>query len=234
VEEELAPLKTPLEGGGIREVAVHGLDGESGEQATIAAGARQNAHTMARTYEAAHKRRADEPGSPGHDRHVAHKRLIAGQVAGWALATPTRSEVLIEPGRFLAHASRKINPAVAVSAPPTPCATGSATRENLSKWLTEMERAAMTLPFDAGPALRDLRRIPMPSDDTSVKVKIVTLAGVLIGKMSKPKNIRTLDALNLKGDFFALTEAATEGDGPGRQCFLAVNKHQVISLEEIP
>jgi hypothetical protein len=97
-----------------------------------------------------------------------------------------------------------------------------------------MERAAMTLPFDAGPALRDLRRIPMPSDDTSVKVKIVTLAGVLIGKMSKPKNIRTLDALNLKGDFFALTEAATEGDGPGRQCFLAVNKHQVISLEEIP
>jgi hypothetical protein len=76
--------------------------------------------------------------------------------------------------------------------------------------------------------------MPMPNDETSVKVKVVTLAGVLIGKMSKPRNIRTLDALNLKGDFFALTEASTEGDGPGRQGFLAVNKHHVISLEEIP
>jgi hypothetical protein len=74
----------------------------------------------------------------------------------------------------------------------------------------------------------------MPNDETSVKVKVVTLAGVLIGKMSKPRNIRTLDALNLKGDFFALTEAATEADGQGRPGFLAVNKHQVISLEEIP
>jgi len=74
----------------------------------------------------------------------------------------------------------------------------------------------------------------MPNDETSVKVRVVTLAGVLIGKMSKPRNIRTLDALNLKGDFFALTEAVTEGDAQGRQGFLAVNKHQVISLEEIP
>jgi len=74
----------------------------------------------------------------------------------------------------------------------------------------------------------------MPTDETSVKVKVVTLAGVLIGRMSKPRNIRTLDALNLKGDFFALTDAATEGEGRGRQGFLAVNKHHVISLEEIP
>ena len=74
----------------------------------------------------------------------------------------------------------------------------------------------------------------MPNEETSVKVKVVTLAGVLIGKMSKPRNIRTLDALNLKGDFFALTDAATEAEGHGRPGFLAVNKHQVISLEEIP
>jgi hypothetical protein len=74
----------------------------------------------------------------------------------------------------------------------------------------------------------------MPIDETSVKVKVVTLAGVLIGRMSKPRNIRTLDALNLKGDFFALSEAGTEGEGPTRSGFLAINKHQVISLEEIP
>ncbi|MBP1779855.1 MAG: hypothetical protein H6Q86_5866 [candidate division NC10 bacterium] len=74
----------------------------------------------------------------------------------------------------------------------------------------------------------------MPNDETSVKVKVITLAGVLIGRMSKPKNIRTLDALNLKGDFFALTDTGTDGNGHGRQGFLAVNKHHVISLEEIP
>jgi hypothetical protein len=74
----------------------------------------------------------------------------------------------------------------------------------------------------------------MAMDETSVKVKVVTLAGVLIGRMSKPRNIRTLDALNLKGDFFALTDVTPEGEGQTRQGFLAVNKHQVISLEEIP
>ncbi|HWT83944.1 MAG TPA: hypothetical protein VN648_34765 [Candidatus Methylomirabilis sp.] len=73
----------------------------------------------------------------------------------------------------------------------------------------------------------------MAIDETSVKVRVTTLAGVLIGKMSKPKNIRTLDALNLKGDFFALTEAFTEGQSQSRPGFLAINKRQVISLEEI-
>jgi hypothetical protein len=74
----------------------------------------------------------------------------------------------------------------------------------------------------------------MPIDETSVKVRVVTLAGALIGKMSKPKNIRTLDALNLKGDFFALTEAMPEGETAASSGFLAINKRQLISLEEIP
>jgi len=52
--------------------------------------------------------------------------------------------------------------------------------------------------------------------------------------MSKPKNIRTLDALNLKGDFFALTEAGVEGRQEETPSFLAINKRQVISLEEVP
>jgi uncharacterized protein DUF6812 len=73
----------------------------------------------------------------------------------------------------------------------------------------------------------------MALDETSVKVRVVTMAGVLIGKMSKPKNIRTLDALNLKGDFFALTEASAEGDANPRPGFLAINKRQVISMEEV-
>lgn len=74
----------------------------------------------------------------------------------------------------------------------------------------------------------------MPIEETSVKVRVVTLAGALIGKMSKPKNIRTLDALNLKGDFFALIEAVPEGEPGGRSGFLAINKRQIISMEELP
>jgi hypothetical protein len=70
-------------------------------------------------------------------------------------------------------------------------------------------------------------------DYNSVKVKVVTLGGVLIGRMSKPKDIRTLDALNLKGDFFALTEATAEGAPQDRRGFFAINKHQVISIEEL-
>jgi hypothetical protein len=73
----------------------------------------------------------------------------------------------------------------------------------------------------------------MAIEETSVKVRVVTIAGAFIGKMSKPKNIRTLDALNLKGDFFALTEATAEGDTQARPAFLAINKRQVISLEEM-
>lgn len=74
----------------------------------------------------------------------------------------------------------------------------------------------------------------IPMDGNSIKVKVVTLAGVLIGRMSKPRNIRTLDALNLKGDFFALTEATAEGNAQDRRSFFAINKHQVISVEELP
>jgi hypothetical protein len=73
----------------------------------------------------------------------------------------------------------------------------------------------------------------MAIDETSVKVRVVTVAGVLVGKMSKPRNIRTLDALNLKGEFFALTEASAEGEPPSRSGFLAINKRQLISMEEI-
>jgi hypothetical protein len=74
----------------------------------------------------------------------------------------------------------------------------------------------------------------MAIEETSVKVRVVTLAGALIGKMSKPKNIRTLDALNLKGDFFALIDAVPEGETNAQSGFLAINKRQIISMEELP
>ena len=74
----------------------------------------------------------------------------------------------------------------------------------------------------------------MSFDQTSIRVKVVTAGGTLVGKMSKPKGIRTLDALNLKGDFFALTEAEIEGAAQPRSAFIAVNKNLVLFLEELP
>jgi len=70
-------------------------------------------------------------------------------------------------------------------------------------------------------------------DTTWVKVKVVTLGGTLVGTMTKPRNIRTLDALNLKPDFFALTDATKEGDSQSRPAFVAVNRRLVLYLEEI-
>lgn len=73
----------------------------------------------------------------------------------------------------------------------------------------------------------------MGIDETSVKVRVVTMGGVLVGRMRKGKGIRTLDALNLKGDFFALTDIEEENGDGQRSSFMAINKSQVISLEEL-
>ena len=73
----------------------------------------------------------------------------------------------------------------------------------------------------------------MGIDETSVKVRVVTMGGVLVGRMRKGKGIRTLDALNLKGDFFALTDIEEENGDGQRSGFMAINKSQVISLEEL-
>jgi len=73
----------------------------------------------------------------------------------------------------------------------------------------------------------------MAMEEIHVKVKVVTSGGILIGKMTKPKNIRTLDALNLKTDFFALTGVESGGHAGAIAAFLAVNKRQVVSVEEV-
>ena len=74
----------------------------------------------------------------------------------------------------------------------------------------------------------------MATDETWVKVRVVTVGGALVGTMTKPRNIRTLDALNLKPDFFALNEATKEGDPQSRPGFMAVNRRLVLYVEELP
>lgn len=74
----------------------------------------------------------------------------------------------------------------------------------------------------------------MAYDETTwIKVKLVTLGCTLVGTMTKPRNIRTLDALNLKPDFLALTDATKEGDPQSRPTFMAVNRRLVIYVEEV-
>jgi hypothetical protein len=85
VEEQTAPLETPLEGGGIGEIAVHDLDGATGEEPPRIAGPRQDAHTMTRGDQTTHDGPADEAGPSGHNRHVPHTRLIAGHVSAGRL-----------------------------------------------------------------------------------------------------------------------------------------------------
>ena len=70
-------------------------------------------------------------------------------------------------------------------------------------------------------------------DVTAVRVRVVTLGGTLIGRISKGKGVRILDALNLKGDFFALTEVEDEKGAPEKGRFVAINKGQVVSVEEL-
>jgi len=77
------------------------------------------------------------------------------------------------------------------------------------------------------------RRSEMALQETSVRVKVVTIAGVIIGRMTKPRNVRTLDALNLKGDFFAMTDVEVDDEGGVQKRFMAINKRQIISLEEL-
>lgn len=73
----------------------------------------------------------------------------------------------------------------------------------------------------------------MAIEETSVKVRVVTAGGVIVGRMRKGKGIRTLDALNLKADFFALTDIEDEAGQTGKCLFLAINKSQVVSVEEL-
>ncbi len=73
----------------------------------------------------------------------------------------------------------------------------------------------------------------MATDETSVRVRVVTIGGVLVGRISKGKGVRLLDALNLKGDFFPLTEVEDDSGKGEKTRFVAINKSQVVSVEEI-
>ena len=74
----------------------------------------------------------------------------------------------------------------------------------------------------------------MALDETSVRVRVITIGGALVGRMSKGKGVRLLDALNLKGDFVALTEIEDDQGHPIKGKFIALNKSQIVSVEEMP
>jgi len=54
-----------------------------------------------------------------------------------------------------------------------------------------------------------------------------------VGRISKGKGVRLLDALNLKGDFVAVTEVEDDHGTVDKSRFLAINKSQIVSVEEM-
>ena len=73
----------------------------------------------------------------------------------------------------------------------------------------------------------------MATDETSVRVRVITIGGPVVGRISKGKGVRLLDALNLKGEFVAVTEIEDEHGSVDKARFLAINKSQIVSVEEV-
>ena len=75
-----------------------------------------------------------------------------------------------------------------------------------------------------------------PIEKGEMEVRITTTRNVIYGTLSKPGNSRTLDFLNSKTKFIALTEAVVfDGENKERQekKFVAINTNNIVSVEEV-
>ncbi|MDT8316953.1 MAG: hypothetical protein RQ824_03045 [bacterium] len=70
----------------------------------------------------------------------------------------------------------------------------------------------------------------------SVEVRLTTTRNVIYGTLARPTHSRTLDLLNSKDKFIALTEAIVfdgeQGTGQDKK-FVAVNVENIVSVEEM-
>ena len=70
----------------------------------------------------------------------------------------------------------------------------------------------------------------------SIEVRLTTIRNVVYGTLTRPAHIRTLDLLNSKDKFIALTDAVVfDGEERERQekKFVAVNVSNIVSVEEM-
>lgn len=72
-----------------------------------------------------------------------------------------------------------------------------------------------------------------PIEKTRIMVRVTTIKNVIEGYLNKTESSRTLDILNSKDKFIAITDAKVcNGDCTERK-FVAVNMVNVVTVEEM-
>lgn len=73
----------------------------------------------------------------------------------------------------------------------------------------------------------------LPIEKMKVRIRVTTTKHVIEGYLNKTENSRTLDVLNSRDKFIAITDAKVcNGDCYERK-FIAVNMANVVTVEEI-
>lgn len=70
-------------------------------------------------------------------------------------------------------------------------------------------------------------------EKTRIMVRVTTAMNVIEGYLSKTEKSRTLDILNSKDKFIAITDARVIGADSKERKFVAVNMGNIITVEEI-
>lgn len=70
-------------------------------------------------------------------------------------------------------------------------------------------------------------------EKTRIMVRVTTAKNVIEGYLNKTEKSRTLDILNSKDKFIAITDAKVINEGAKERTFVAVNMGNIITVEEI-
>jgi len=76
----------------------------------------------------------------------------------------------------------------------------------------------------------------IPIEKSKIRVRVTTTKNVICGTLYKATNARTIDLLNSKERFIALTDAVVykeENPEKIKQSFVAVNIQSIVSVEEL-
>lgn len=73
----------------------------------------------------------------------------------------------------------------------------------------------------------------LPIEKTRVKIRVTTSKNVIEGYLSKTESSRTLDILNSKDKFIAITDAKVYDGDVMERSFVAINVANIITVEEM-
>ncbi len=72
-----------------------------------------------------------------------------------------------------------------------------------------------------------------PIEKATVKIRVTTTNNVIEGYLNKTESSRTLDLLNSKDKFIAMTDATVCNGECKARTFVAINVANIVSVEEI-